>query len=413
MQGILKNKKLIFTVLVVVAAAVLVFLAFNFTPVKRELTIEAGGLKTITADEFKQKTKYEVALVTDISKIELNKAGEHTVEFTFKNKCYKTKLHIVDTTAPTATAVNCNVYKGTSPKAEAFVKDIKDCSAVTVSFVGTPDFATLGEKTLKLKLTDSFNNTGEITVKYTVINDTTPPEFEGLSEISVRVGETVSYRSGVTVKDNLDGEVTFSFDSSSVNLQKAGEYKVTYSATDSVGNTATAERTVKVLPKLLADEETVKGLARKVISQIITDDMTKHEKIDKIFKWMRSNINYVGSPETDYLNAAYVGFTKRRGDCYNYYAMTKMLLDECGIENMMVERYGGKTTHFWHLVNVGTGWYHYDTTPQSLQDPYRCFMETDEQVFAYARSRHDGRSDYYNFDASKYPERATERYTAN
>ena len=92
--------------------------------------------------------------------------------------------------------------------------------------------------------------------------------------------------------------------------------------------------------------------------------------------------------------------------------MVKYMLDECGIENMLVERYGGKTTHYWHLVNVGTGWYHYDTTPQSLEDPFRCFMKTDEQVWAYAKSRHDGRSDYYNFDTSKYPERATEKYTA-
>ena len=85
-------------------------------------------------------------------------------------------------------------------------------------------------------------------------------------------------------------------------------------------------------------------------------------------------------------------------------------MDKLGIDNLPVERYQGRSSHFWLLVNIGTGWYHYDASPQSAEDPFRCFMKTDAQVNAYARSRQDGRRDYYKIDYTKYPELATEKY---
>jgi stage II sporulation protein E len=100
------------------------------------------------------------------------------------------------------------------------------------------------------------------------------------------------------------------------------------------------------------------------------------------------------------------------GDCYNYFAMAKVLLDLCGIDNLPVERYKGSSSHYWLLVNAGTGWYHYDPSPQSAADPFRCFMKTDAHVKAYSRSRSDGKYDFYKFNESLYPERATEKYKA-
>ena len=101
-----------------------------------------------------------------------------------------------------------------------------------------------------------------------------------------------------------------------------------------------------------------------------------------------------------------------RGDCYNYFALTKVMLDLSGIDNIPVERYKGKTTHFWLLVNIGTGWYHFDTSPQSGENAFRCFMKTDAQVTKYAKNRTDGRKDYYRIDKTKYPALATEKYKA-
>ena len=140
--------------------------------------------------------------------------------------------------------------------------------------------------------------------------------------------------------------------------------------------------------------------------------MSAHEKIYAIYMYVRKNVAYSSSKEKDVLSAAYKAMVYKRGDCYNYFALAKVLLDKCGIDNLPVERYKGSSSHYWLLVNIGTGWYHYDASPQSAEDPFRCFMKTNKQVQAYASSRSDGRSDYYRIDESKYPELATEKYKA-
>lgn len=397
-------------VLIALLAVVVIILIPEKCPVLDRTSIEAGS-ELLTVDMFKAEAEAKLEPVTDLSAIDLSCTGEHTVEFISDGKSYKCLLSVVDTTAPAATAVDREIYNDQVLTASDFVTDIKDISEVTVSFSSEPVFTQLGTQTVAITLTDASGNKCELSAGLTVISDTVAPVFGKMSTISVRVGQAVSYKSGVTVSDNHDTGVTFTVDSSSVDLQKEGTYKVIYTATDSSGNTATAERTLTVLPKLVIDRELVDSMAKKVLDKIITDGMSEHQKLKAIYDWIDRNITYVSSGETDIANAAYVAFEKKRGDCYNFYAVTTVLLDNCGIQNMMIERYKGSSTHFWLLVNIGTGWYHFDTTPHHVNYPFACFMKTDEEVWSYAKSRGDGRSDYYNFDTSKYPARATQPYT--
>ncbi|NLK03440.1 MAG: hypothetical protein GX319_03390 [Clostridiales bacterium] len=65
---------------------------------------------------------------------------------------------------------------------------------------------------------------------------------------------------------------------------------------------------------------------------------------------------------------------------------------------MLVTRVGGRTQHFWNLINCGDGWYHFDTCPN--KDKMQSFMLTDAEVEAYTKKRGNN---YYNFDKSLYP----------
>ena len=414
LKNLFKQKMILSSIITILAAVVFISiipLLFHGTcPVNDEVVIEAGS-DEVVLELFKKDSEASIELLTDLSVIDFNKTGDYDLDFCSGKDNYKGHLKIVDTTSPIATAKNQEIYKGETLSAESFVEDIKDCSDVKVEFAKQPDFSKEGQQQVSLLLTDTAGNKTDITAILNVKRDTTPPVISGMSTITVRIGNSVSYRNGVKVTDNYDKDVKFSFDNSSVNLQKEGTYTVTYTATDSFGNTASATRTVKVLPKLVINQQLVENMAKDVLKKIITDKMTPHQKIEKIFNWVRSNMVYVSSPEKDIPNAAYVAFTKKRGDCFNYLAVTKLLLDGCGIQNQRVDRSGGSSTHYWLLVNVGTGWYHYDTTPQSYKDPYRCFMKTDAEVWAYAKSRSDGRADYYNFDTSKYPKTATVKYS--
>ena len=142
-----------------------------------------------------------------------------------------------------------------------------------------------------------------------------------------------------------------------------------------------------------------------VLESIIEDDMTPLEQAKAVFLYVHNNIRYVGKADKeDWVNGAYVGLTTQKGDCFTYYAVSRALLDALGIDNLPVERVGGKTLHFWNLVNCGDGWYHFDATPRSSKMPYFVsFMFTDEEAANYTAQA--GRN-YYSFDGSLYPERA-------
>ena len=233
--------------------------------------------------------------------------------------------------------------------------------------------------------------------------DTTPPVIEGPDEITVSVGSTVSYRSQVTVTDDKDGSPSLEINADGVNLNQSGDYSVVYKATDSSGNTALKTVTVHVVTLEEAKKIEIRDQKiEEVITEIINDGMTSAEKGRAIFEWVYNNIKWAGTlSERGLVDAGYAAFTRRSGDCYIYYAAAKLLLDYCGIPNVYVER-DAEDSHYWMLVDLGTGWYHFDASPKLSKQPYKAFMKTDEELETYAKSRLDGRTDYFKFDKSLY-----------
>ena len=157
-------------------------------------------------------------------------------------------------------------------------------------------------------------------------------------------------------------------------------------------------------------QEEFDQLVADVLDGIIQEDMTSMEQARAVFDYVHNNIRYTGHADKEsWINGAYVGLTTGKGDCFTYYAVSRALLDALEIENLPVERVGGKTQHFWNLVNCGDGWYHFDSCPRSVKMPsFLSFMVTDEQVEAFTAMA--GRS-YYDFDDTLLPERATETVT--
>lgn len=140
------------------------------------------------------------------------------------------------------------------------------------------------------------------------------------------------------------------------------------------------------------------------IAESIMDNLWCGDDINtayEIFNWVHTNISYQSLTTYDsFEEAAYDGFTKRSGDCYVYFACSKMLLDIAGIPNLMVERYPVETnSHFWNLVQIDGLWYHCDATV-FRDHPDMYFLCTDYEI-------DDG---HHSFDSSLYPERASSYY---
>ena len=243
-------------------------------------------------------------------------------------------------------------------------------------------------------------NVAEISAEYAEGVDQEPPVISGVSDKQVTIWDTISYRSGVTAWDEKDGQVQVTVDSSKVNLNAVGSYPITYIAVDKAGNQATAAATVEVRD---ITPERVIQLADEVLAKITAPQMSNKEKCRAIYDWAQKNIKYVGNANiSDIYHSAYEGFTRMRGDCYTYYAVATVLFDQLGIPNMKVERAGGTSEHYWCLVDVGEGWYHFDCSPRRDGHYVDTCLVPDSVLERYSIEEIEG---YYNFDHSLYPER--------
>ena len=253
--------------------------------------------------------------------------------------------------------------------------------------------------------------------------DTQPPVISGVKDLTVAVGESLSYRTGVTVTDNVDETVRLQVDSSGVNLSEPGEYQALYWAEDAAGNRAEVPVTVTVVAAVTVDDadtgatedvvesgnveitqDGVNELADEILAEITTPGMSQREKALAIYNYVHNHIRYVGtSDKSSWLVGAYVGFTRGSGDCYNYFACSKALLTRAGIPNVDLTRVGGNSRHYWQLVDVGSGYYHFDACPHPNSYPLYSFLLTEEEVKAYTRQCSSIRKNYYVYDYDSCP----------
>ena len=253
--------------------------------------------------------------------------------------------------------------------------------------------------------------------------DTQPPVISGTKDLTVAVGESLSYRTGVTVTDDVDETVQLQVDSSGVNLSEPGEYQAVYWAEDAAGNRAEVTVTVTVVETVTVDDadggetedvveaggeeitlERVNELADDILVEITTSGMSQREKALAIYNYVHNHIKYTGtSDKSSWLVGAYVGFTRGSGDCYNYFACSKALLTRAGIPNVDLTRVGGNSRHYWQLVDVGGGYYHFDACPHPNSYPLYSFLLTEAEVQAYTKQCSSIRKNYYVYDYDSCP----------
>lgn len=259
--------------------------------------------------------------------------------------------------------------------------------------------------------------------------DKEPPVIEGPHDMTVAVGMTLSYRTGVTAVDQVDGTVKLEVDASAVDLSQPGEYPVVYRAKDKSGNEAQTTVTVTVVEVTGVDDDDptvdvsgetpppmelppikevtadmVTEEAQRILGKILSPSMSQWEQARAIYNYVHTHVRYVGtSDKSSWLMGAYVGFTRSRGDCYNYFACSKALLTQAGIPNVDLYRVGGGTDHYWQLVNVGSGWYHFDACPHPNSYPLDSFLLDEMAVRAYTEKCAPVRTNYYVYDYANCP----------
>ncbi|WP_346915625.1 CehA/McbA family metallohydrolase [Clostridium sp.] len=224
------------------------------TPLRVGQKIRVTGTVDAYQGEFEIQVKDEDAQIqildenpVDISPVKLSTGNSMLTENGGKLiqvqgkvvRMDKSNLYINDGTGESRIYVEGYIWDGKDEATKgAWDKSIKVGDTVSAIGLGSMD-----PEGTRLRV----RNTGEIvlipskgTNEKSVIN--------GAEDITIKVGDSFDPKSGVTATDKEDGDITSRIViKGSVDTSKAGEYVLTYSITDSDGNTTTMTRKITVV----------------------------------------------------------------------------------------------------------------------------------------------------------------------
>ena len=312
------------------------------------------------------------------------------------------RLYVMDTTAPRLSFPKALTAYVDHPKPpRALLSTAEDETALTLSYVTEPDWSQEGPQPVTVAAVDAAGNRTELKGTVDLVRDTEPPKIFGVTNQYVYVGETVAYFAQASATDNADEpeEISLTVDNSTVDIYNPGTYVVTYTARDRAGNTAQKKARLYFL-KPSVSEEKLQAKVDEVLSKIVTEDMTRGQKAWAIYRYVYDNFTFgYHSNKRDWKYEAWKGLTKRHGDCFTYCAAARVLLERVGAKVMFVQRNSG-FRHFWLMVDVGTGWYHFDPLNHGPSRRYQCFMLTTAET-------QDLYPFFWRYDHKVYPDTPT------
>jgi len=391
-----------FAGLFVAVIIIIVVVSRFYGNIKSSITVEAGDpLPSVEA--FIDTPSDSIKCETDISSIDTTVPGDYPVVFKSGMFSKTATLQVRDTIPPVATAKDVRLAMGSQAGVADFIDNLVDKTPVSASFVNKPDFSKTGAQQVQIQLVDKGGNTVMLNANLEIFDDAEPPVIEGAKDIKVYIGETASYRNGVTVTDNKDQDPKLKIDSSAVNLDVVGVYTVTYTATDAAGNSSsvTVNVTVENRPDNYEDIQKLNQKADALLEKLKVKDMSEVEKAFTIFRWCRKNIPWYGGriKNHDSVVQALKGLEGNTGDCYTCAVTCQVLMERAGFETKFMERKNNLGLHYWLMVKVEGNWYHMDPSPIYVRQ-FVCFLGTDEQIKWFSN---DMRPGYYDHDYSQYP----------
>lgn len=373
----------------------------NAVPKAADFVTSVSDLTQVTAS-FSQEPDTSVdgsQMVT----IVLTDLGGNTAKFA----ATLTILH--DETAPVITgAGDRTIYIGMEEGllGGVTVTDDLDTEPVLTVDDSAVDLTQPGVYEVTYTAADASGNQTSVTSTVTVVKDNQAPELLGVRPLSIFAGSSVSYRSNVIVRDDVDTAPSLSIDSSKVDLSVPGTYPVVYTARDGAGNETTMETTITVseAPEDFAEQDVIYAAADAVLVRITNDSMSNKGKVQAIYKWVLNECWYSSDcDKTDWMQAAYQMLDKGYGDCFGFYAVCRLMFERLGLPNLSIQRLEGtsrNTTHYWSMVSLDGGetFYHFDSCPHPKPAHNMCLVTdaTLEWFNSYC-------PDYYAYDKSLYP----------
>ncbi|MBC1801435.1 immunoglobulin-like domain-containing protein [Listeria booriae] len=253
-------------------------------------TLKKGGsfdpMAGVTASDTEDGDVTSNIIVT-ANDVNVNQEGTYHVSYSVTDSDDNTTTKTITVTvtsndAPVITAVDKTLKKGASfdPMAGVTASDTEDGNMtgnVTVT-ANDVDTSAVGTYHVTYSVTDSDGNTTTKTITVTVTSNDAP--VITASDKTLKKGASFNPMAGVSASDTEDGNLTnsVSVTANDVDTSAVGTYHVTYSVTDSDGNTTTKTITVTVTsndaPVIVASDQTIKkGKAFDVMAGVSASDL--------------------------------------------------------------------------------------------------------------------------------------------
>ncbi|EUJ32194.1 immunoglobulin-like domain-containing protein, partial [Listeria cornellensis] len=212
-------------------------------------------LTDVTASDLEDGNVTSSIQVT-ANDVNTSKVGTYHVTYSVTNSEGNTTTKTITVTvtsndAPVISATDKTMKKGGAfnPLTGVSATDSEDgnvTSQVKVT-ANNVDTSKVGTYHVTYAVTDSDGNTTTKTITVTVTSNDAP--VIEASDIVQRIHNTYDVKKAVTASDTEDGDITnkITVTANDVNTEKAGVYHVTYSVTDSDGNTTTKTIQVTIL----------------------------------------------------------------------------------------------------------------------------------------------------------------------
>ena len=222
----------------------------SFCWMKEELVWEYG--KPITKADLLYDPVKDDALVdqAQLDKINQSGVGSYTLTSSTGGKTLECRITVQDTQGPALEVKAAHTWPSQKVSVYDFVTSAEDPSGVaSMELLTEINVREKGVHPVQIRAVDTLGNEtlAETTIKINL--DHYDPVFEGLdTDIEIEKHGTADYEAGVTVTDNIDGEISFTYDDSAVDTAVPGVYFVNYMATDEAGNETVSRRRVVVRP---------------------------------------------------------------------------------------------------------------------------------------------------------------------
>jgi len=310
-------------------------------------------------------------------------------------------VHTLDIIPPTAELREVTMEMGREIEPDDIIVSMFGRSEIVSVIINQPDIFEPGEHIVYVYLRDAFDNEAVYTTTVTLLPNTTPPTIRGTRDIFAPEGGPIRFREGVTAYDAFGRSIPFTIDNAGVNIYASGVYTVAFIAEDAWGLRTVRRVYVHILGIQPAQvRENIAVLLRRIVNS----NHSQTEQARAIHNWLGNNITFAAAVSTNTVYAAANhGMLHRRGNCFVFYAMAKLMLTEAGIPNISMARTPhtcNPAGHRWHLINPdGLGWFHFDATPVTAITRAERFMFTQSQAEAFTLRRYytDGITDFYTF----------------